>query len=157
MSSNVQAEKAPSLGIPQSSSTCRVSIINTTCDIITPLNYLVEPDLADYKWLNLPTYSFHIKHEGSGAELLFDLGCRADWENSVPHIAELVEKVIPGMRIEKNVIDILAENNVDLNNLKAFILSHWHFDHCKTTPQELLTCSRLYQAVTYLNFLRTST
>ena len=123
------AEKAPGLNIPQSSSCCHISILNTTCDIVTPLNYLVEPDIPGYNWLNLPTYSFHIKHEKSGKELLFDLGCRKDWENSVPHIADLLKSRVNGLKVERDTTEVLKDGGVKLENIDTFILSHWHFDH----------------------------
>lgn len=124
-----QAKPAPSLNIPSSSSTCQLSIINTTCDITVPIPYLVEPNIEGHDWLNLPTYSFHIKHEKSGKELLFDLGTRADWWNSVPHINDLLSNHVPGLRVKENVLDILPRGNVDVKDIEAFVLSHWHFDH----------------------------
>ena len=119
-----------SLDLPHGSETCQLAILNTTCDIVVPPPYLVEPEVDGYEWMNLPTYSFHIKHKKSGRELLFDLGCRKDWENSVPNIANLIGGHVNGLKVEKDVIDILAEHNVDINSIEAFVLSHWHFDHC---------------------------
>jgi glyoxylase-like metal-dependent hydrolase (beta-lactamase superfamily II) len=129
MSSQIQAQKAPSLKIPSSTKTCQLSIINTTCDLVVPTNYLLTPTIDNYEWMNLPTYSFHIKHESSGKEVLFDLGCRKDWENSVPHIAEMISKRVNGLKIARDVVDTLADGNVKVENLSAFILSHWHYDH----------------------------
>ena len=88
-------------------------------------SYLVEPHIEGLDWLNLPTYAFHIKHNKSGKELLFDLGCRKDWQNSVPHIVDLLHKAVPGLKVDKNVTEILEEGGVKLQDIKAFILSHW--------------------------------
>ena len=122
---DIQAKKAPSVNLPKSDSTCTVSIIDTTCDLVTPPSYLIEPEMAGLKWLNLPDYSFHIKHDKSGAGILFDIGTRKDWHNSVPHITELLSNHIPGLRVKENVPDILTKGGVMMEDQKALILSHW--------------------------------
>jgi glyoxylase-like metal-dependent hydrolase (beta-lactamase superfamily II) len=99
-----------SLRIPKGSETCRLSIINTTCDLTVPPYYLVEPEIKGHEWLNLPTYSFHIKHDNNGKDL--------------------ISGHVPGLKVTKDVIDILPEGNVNINNVEALVLSHWHFDHC---------------------------
>lgn len=124
------AKQGPPLNIPKSSSCCHVSIINTTCDISVPPAVLVEPEIPGFNWMNLPTFSFYIKHESSGRELLFDLGARKDWDNSVPAIAGLVRDHVPGIWIKDDVLDIVARGNVDVSKIEALVLSHWHFDHC---------------------------
>ena len=140
MAHDIQGKEAPPIGLPKSEETCSVSIINTTCDIVTPDNYLIEPHVDGLDFLNLPTFAFHIKHNKTGEQLIFDLGCRKDWQNSVPHIAELVSNHVPGLRVQKDVTEILEEGGVKLTDLKALILSHWHFDHCMfpiTEPESM--------------------
>ena len=131
MAHDIQPKEAPPIGLPKSSETCTVSIVDTTCDIVTPWNYLLEPQIPGHDWLNLPDYSFHIKHNKTGAQLLFDMGTRKDWQNSVPHIVELLSNHVPGLRVKKDVTEILTDGGVKLDDLKALILSHWHFDHCE--------------------------
>jgi len=120
----------PGLNIPSSSSVCQLSIINTTCDIVVPTDSAVEPLIPGYKWLNLPTYSFYIKNENLGREVLFDLGMRKDWQNAVPRIRDAVSKQVNGLNIQKSVHEILIEGKVDLNKIEACVMSHWHWDHC---------------------------
>ena len=90
-----------SLNIPESTHTYQLSIINTTCDFTLPPDWLVQPRIAGYDWLNLPTYSFHLKNSRSGSEILFDLGCRKDWYNLVPNLAQLLDDRMRGFRVSK--------------------------------------------------------
>lgn len=122
-------EQAPPIGLPKGSTACEVSIINTTCDLVVPPGTLIEPHIDGHEWLNLPTYSFLITHP-SGAQVLFDLGCRKDWENLVPEVKEVVSQRVPGFKVQMEVPDILRAGGVNVDKLKALILSHWHFDHC---------------------------
>lgn len=121
---------SPDLRIPESDQCCKLSIINTTCDLTVPPDYLVEPAMNGYEWMNMPTFSFYIQHEASKRQLLFDLGARKDWENHVPHIKGLVEGHVPGIRVSEDVLDIVARGGVKLDDIEALLLSHWHFDHC---------------------------
>ncbi|KAH0842926.1 metallo-beta-lactamase superfamily protein [Fonsecaea pedrosoi] len=130
MEESQNTSRTLSLDLPGGSDICHVSIINTTCDITVPPHYLVEPKIPGYEWINLPTFSYYIKHERLGTELLFDLGARADWQNHVPHISGLIQGHVQGVKIEQDVQDILANGNVDICNIDTFVLSHWHFDHC---------------------------
>ncbi|KAI5363725.1 putative metallo-beta-lactamase, ribonuclease Z/Hydroxyacylglutathione hydrolase [Septoria linicola] len=128
MSSQPQPKQAPPIGLPKGSTVCEVSIINTTCDLVVPPITLLEPHIEGHELLNLPTYAFLVTH-ASGAQVLFDLGCRADWENLVPNVSEVVAQRVPGLRVQTEVPDILREGGVQVDKIKALILSHWHFDH----------------------------
>lgn len=129
MSGHIEPKSAPSIGLPKSDSTCDVAILDTSCDMTVAVDLLIEPKIDGHEWLNLPDYSFHITHKASGAQVLFDLGTRKDWYNSVPHIAELISSRVQGMKVDRDAHEILQEGGVDLSKVKAFILSHWHFDH----------------------------
>ena len=116
---------APSLNLPKGESVCTTAIIDTTCTITVPTLALVEPKIPGHDYLNLPDYTFHIKHEASGAELLFDAGTRVDWDKAVPAIVDLVGNHVAGLKVDKDIVDVLREGGVNPDNLKAFILSHW--------------------------------
>ncbi|CAK4034302.1 Hypothetical predicted protein [Lecanosticta acicola] len=129
MSNQPQARPAPSINLPEGEDVCDVSIINSTCDIVVPPSTLVEPQIDGHTWLNLPTYAFHVRNERSGEQILFDLGCRTDWQNLVPSVVDTVSHRIPGLKVEKEVIDIVKDGGVDPGDIKALVLSHWHYDH----------------------------
>jgi hypothetical protein len=123
--STSQPKQVPNINLPKGSQTCEISIVDTTCNLVVPPATLIEPHIPGHEWLNLPTVAFYIKHS-SGAQVLFDMGCRSDWENLVPHVAEIVSERVPGLRVDKDVPVILKEGGVDPNQLKALILSHWY-------------------------------
>lgn len=129
----IEPLKAPPVGVPKGDSVCDVSIINTTTDITAPPSFLVQPDIPGHEWLNLPTYSFLLRHKKTNTQLVFDLGARKDWYNSVPHIAGLVSGHVPGLRVTKDTHEILTDGGVDLKDISGVILSHWHFDHSGDT------------------------
>lgn len=128
MADEIQPKKAPSLNLPAGKTTCQVSIINTTCDLVVPPSTLVEPHINGHDWLNLPTFAFLINHP-SGKQVLFDLGSRTDWWNLVPHVHDVVAQRVPGLNVERDVVDILRDGGVNPDQLKALVLSHWHYDH----------------------------
>ena len=68
--------------------------------------------------------------------LIHVIAARKDFWNSVPAIADLCENHVPGLKIDKDVTEILEEGGVKLADVKALILSHWHFDHCMSCPSQ---------------------
>jgi glyoxylase-like metal-dependent hydrolase (beta-lactamase superfamily II) len=130
MADHIKPQKAPPLNLPKGSEICELSIINTTCDLTVPSWTLTEPLIKGHEWLNLPTYSFHLKHAKSGKQILFDLGSRKDWYNHPPSVVPVLDSHVPGNRVKKEIIEILGEGGIDIKDIDAFVLSHWHFDHC---------------------------
>ncbi|KAH7079853.1 beta-lactamase-like protein [Paraphoma chrysanthemicola] len=130
MASTASCQSNATFELPECSSFCDLSVIDAHCDMASYPYTLVEPNIAGHQWLNLPTFCFYIKHRNTNAKLLFDLGCRKDWHNSVPSIVDLCKTKIPGLRVGSDVIDILEAGGVQRDALQAVILSHWHYDHC---------------------------
>src|SRR5258706_11484184 len=97
------------LNVPASDSTVTVHAINTTTNMVTPLELLLEPAIAGFENLNLPTFAFLIENKSNGRTILFDNGSRKDWWNLAPHVADSIEKGIPGLDIQKNVNEILED------------------------------------------------
>ncbi|KAH7109887.1 beta-lactamase-like protein [Dendryphion nanum] len=119
---------APKLSLPVGSIICQVSAVNTTCDLTSPINTLCEPSIEGHELFSLPTIAFLITHP-TGRQILFDLGCRKDFWNLPKPITDIINEKVPGIRVKKNLVDILTEGGIDPVNLEAAIISHHHYDH----------------------------
>lgn len=117
---------APSLNIPPSASTVKVSIINTTCDILCPASAFVKPKIKGQEYLNFPTFAFLIENVPQGKKILFDAGGRKDWWNLAKVYEGLFKDKIPGVKIEKSVNEVLREGGVDDGGVASVVWSHWH-------------------------------
>jgi hypothetical protein len=127
MADNIVPKPAPNLNLPPGNVCCNISIIDTTTDLVCTTNALLEPSIKGHESLNLPTYAFYIKNQETGIEVMFDLGCRKDWWNTPPVIAQAIMNTVPGLRITQGVDEILEAGGVRLENIRAVILSHWHW------------------------------
>ena len=128
-SNQTPAQKPPPLNIPFGTATCDVSIIDTTCSLVIPTWISVGPTISGHDFINIAVYAFHITHKPSGKQFLFDLGCRKDWQNLIPQTVDLLENQWPGIKVEKDITEILEDGGVKSDDISAAILSHSHFDH----------------------------
>jgi len=120
----------PDLKIPSSQSTVDVSIIDTTTRIWNvPTSLFLTPSYASFPTLNCPAYSFLIRHESTSTNLIFDLGLRKDYENMPQPILDRLQNGGWGVKVDKNVSEILEENGIKTSEVSAIIWSHHHWDH----------------------------
>lgn len=120
---------ASSLNIPESTSTVKVSIINSTSRIKgIPISSYMEPPIKGHDILDCPAFSFLIEHP-DGQKLLFDLGVRKDWENLSARISKRIKDGGWSVTVERGVADILQDSGVGPESINAIIWSHLHWDH----------------------------
>ncbi|KAK3948711.1 beta-lactamase-like protein [Pseudoneurospora amorphoporcata] len=120
----------PNLNIPPSPATVSVSIINSTGTLHgVPAKSFVAPPQPGHDWLAVPMFAFLIQHPSTGRSLMFDLGMRKDIQNMPPALLRHFPEIGWTLSAEKNVADILQENNFDVSKIEAVVWSHYHFDH----------------------------
>src|SRR5690349_17429155 len=113
------AENDPNLGIPPSSNTVDVSIIDTTATIRgISANLFLAPPVKGYDWLAAPVFSFLIRHPGLNRSILFDLGIRKDWQNLSPRALSQARRLGWTMHVEKDVSEILRDGGVDVDTIE---------------------------------------
>ncbi|CUA69621.1 hypothetical protein RSOLAG22IIIB_03993 [Rhizoctonia solani] len=120
----------PSLHIPASDSTVKLSIIDTTSRIKgPPTNAFFEPVIKGFEVMDCPAYAFLIEHNESNSKLVFDLGVSKNWRNGPPIIADRALKLGWDISVPKTVSEILTEHGIPLKAINTVIWSHWHWDH----------------------------
>jgi glyoxylase-like metal-dependent hydrolase (beta-lactamase superfamily II) len=98
----------------------------------------VSPSKA-YDKRTVPSLAFLIEHPGpnifrtggsglGGANILFDLGLRANIEQYLPEQQIILDDHIP-YRLGPGVISKLEDAELDAGDIDAVILSHVHYDH----------------------------
>ena len=65
----------------------------------------------------MTTVAFLIENERLGKRAMFDLGTRKDYWNSPPFTLTRIEAAIPGVKIDKDVTEILEENGIKLSEI----------------------------------------
>jgi glyoxylase-like metal-dependent hydrolase (beta-lactamase superfamily II) len=117
------------LTLPSSNSTVRLRAIDAKTQMCVSAAGFIQPILPGFEILNLTSISFLIEHANSNSKILFDCGARKDLENLSPRMKARLNVNVKGLKIEKDVHEIVQEAGVGLDELNATIWSHWHWDH----------------------------
>ncbi|KAL8998546.1 MAG: hypothetical protein Q9169_002386 [Polycauliona sp. 2 TL-2023] len=116
--------------IPESPSLVDISIIDSTARVRgIPTETFMVPKIKGYDTIDCPAYSFLIEHQRSGQKVLFDLGVRKDWENLAPKVATAIKEKGWSVAVDKGLVDILKDGEVEPRSINAIIWSHYHWDH----------------------------
>ncbi|MCJ1356328.1 MAG: hypothetical protein MMC33_006323 [Icmadophila ericetorum] len=126
-------QPAPPLNIPESSSTVKVSIVDTTAWITLPSGLLVHPLIKGNEIFAGPSLAFLIEHSNGSSsttrKVLFDLGVRMDWMNLAKLVVDNFETYSMKVTIEKSLADILQDGGVKYEEIEGLFWSHYHWDH----------------------------
>jgi hypothetical protein len=130
---------AAHLDTPGSNATVRVHLIDTTTVMTIKSESFIKPVPKGHEIISAPDVAFLIEHP-SGKRVLFDLGCRKDYWNLPDVIKARLGDVIPSLRVDKDVAEILVENEVELESICPYS-PKISFDATQCTKQNQLPLS----------------
>ncbi|KAK5071631.1 hypothetical protein LTR64_004590 [Lithohypha guttulata] len=128
----------PDLGIPVTSATVEIRIINTTCYQKTSTAHLLGQPIPGHETITFPSYAFLVSNRAQGVNVLFDLGMRKDWRKAcppalLPYIGDDGQGAPLQVDVERDIVDILDDDpgniGITSSDISAVIWSHHHFDH----------------------------
>ncbi|KAF9888864.1 hypothetical protein FE257_008233 [Aspergillus nanangensis] len=120
-----------SLDIPQSNSVARLRIVDQGCRFSMPARSFIKPVQQGQEQLEVPDIAFLIEHAQSEKKIMFDLGVRKDYWNLPGVVLNRLgrRQAVLGIRVDKDVTEVLEENSVQLSEISAVVWSHYHWDH----------------------------
>lgn len=119
--------------IPASDNTVTVRMIDTTAVMKLRAEAFLDPVMPGHEFMSVVDVAFLLENPRLNKKAMFDLGVRRDYWNMPPAVAKRVETVIPGIRVDKDVTEILTEKGVILEEINDVIWSHSHWDHTGST------------------------
>jgi hypothetical protein len=110
---------AEAWSIPEGKS-LQVRIIDTTTSLKLDTRQFMVPPVPGFEFTDGMAYSFLLEHP-SGRKLLFDLGMRKDPQNLSKPISDRIVSNGWVVSAEKNVADILKENDVKCDDIEGIV------------------------------------
>jgi hypothetical protein len=92
-------------------------MLDTTSVMSLDALSFVKPAMPGHEIMSVTTVAFLIENEGLGKKAMFDLGTRKNYWNSPPFTLKRIEAAIPGVRVDKDVTEILQEKGVKLSEI----------------------------------------
>lgn len=110
------------MDIPQSDNIVRVKLLDTTTYLTGKGFVFVDPVVPGHETFSFYDLAFLIENEAHGKRVMFDLGTRKDYWNLAPAVQRVfgADTVMDGMRIDKNVSEVLEEGGVRLESISEF-------------------------------------
>jgi hypothetical protein len=102
---------------PPSNNTVRVRMLDTTSVMSLDASSFVKPVMPGHEIMSVTTVAFLIENERLSKKAMFDLGTRKDYWNSPPFTLTRIEAAIPGVRVDKDVTEILKNKGVKLGEI----------------------------------------
>lgn len=99
--------------LPNSIDTVRVRMFDTTTRMSLKAEHFIHPVRVGHEILNLTDVGFLIEHERLNRRIVYDLGCKKEFWNSPPPLADRMQKILEGIEVEKDVYDVLSDAGVD--------------------------------------------
>lgn len=127
MVTEIQPLPRPPWQLPAGNSTVKVRAINTTTDMRLKSIGFFEPIIPGFETASMTTLAFLLEHPTSGKKILFDAGSRKDFWNFTPVVSGILIKGSAGLRVEKNVSEILEEKGIDLREISSVV---WRYVSC---------------------------
>lgn len=109
------------LSFPESNATVKVWLIDTTTLMTIRSESFIKPVQKGHELINVTDVAFLIEHEPSGKRVLFDAGCRKDYWNLPAVIQKRLGDVIPSLRVDKDVSEILQAKSIPLESICTLI------------------------------------
>lgn len=116
------------LTAPPSEHTIRVRLIKDLGLMSIPSALFIEPVAEGHEVFNGPDMAYLIENENLGKKAVFDLGVRKDWWNLPPKVRDPLAFCV-GVKVEKDVPEVLKESGIPLDAINDVIWSHSHLDH----------------------------
>jgi len=129
---------SPIQSIPRSTSIINIRAINATADLLCSAEGFVKPIVKGYEDRNLPTMCFLLENKKLGKTVLFDCGSRKDFWNFAPIVKKMLRVIIPGLRVDKNVDEVLQEVGVDMGKIGVYASMMCHRSHTTHHSSRLL-------------------